>query len=69
MEIARHWTFTVDELRALMGVAGKRAYRDWRQFQKRVLKPALEQINDFGTVSVKMIAKRLGRSIHWVQFE
>ena len=65
----RHWTFTVNELRALMGVADKKAYQDWWQFQKRVLKPAFEQINDFGTVSLKMNAKRLGRSVQWVRFD
>ena len=64
-----HWTFTVDELRSLMGVADKKAYRVWAQFQKRVLKPALAQVNDFGTVSVKMTTKRLGRSVQWVRFD
>jgi len=64
-----HWTFTVDELRALMGVADKKAYQVWWQFRKRVLKSALEQINDFGTVSVKMTTKRLGRSVQWVRFD
>lgn len=34
------WTFTVDELRSLMGVADKRAYAVWGQFRKRVLDPA-----------------------------
>ena len=65
----RHWTFTVDELRALMGVTDRKAYQDWWQFNRWVLKPALEQINDFGTVSVKMATKRLGRSVHWVRFD
>lgn len=65
----RHWTFTVDELRALMGVADSKAYQVWGQFQKRVLQPALDQVNDFGTVSVKMTPKKLGRAIQWVRFD
>ena len=65
----KHWTFTVDELRALMGCEDKKAYQVWAQFSKRVLLPALEQINDFGTVSVKMTTKRLGRAVQWVRFD
>ena len=65
----RHWTYTVDELRALMGCEDKKAYQVWAQFQKRVLQPAIEQVNDFGTVSVKMTTKRLGRSVQWVRFD
>ena len=65
----RHWTFTVDELRALMGVADMKAYQVWWQFQRRVLKPALDQINDYGTVNVTMTTKRLGRSVQWVRFD
>lgn len=65
----RHWTFTVDELRALMGCEEKKAYQVWAQFSKRVLLPALEQVNDFGTVSVKMTTKRLGRAVQWVRFD
>lgn len=65
----RHWTYTVDELRALMGCENKKAYQVWAQFQKRVLQPALDQVNDFGTVSVQMTTKRLGRSVKWVRFD
>ncbi len=62
------WTFTVDELRALMGVADKRAYQIWGQFRKRVLDPALQQVNDYGTVEVSMSLEKRGRSIHAVTF-
>lgn len=65
----RHWTYTVEEVRALMGCEDKRAYDVWAQFDKRVLQPALKQINDFGTVSVKMTTKRLGRAVQWVRFD
>lgn len=62
------WTFTVDELRTLMGVADKRAYAVWGQFRKRVLDPALIAVNDYGTVEVHMTFQKQGRSIHAVTF-
>ena len=63
------WTFDLAELRALMGVDDRRAYDVWWQFQKRVLKPALEAINDYGTVSVKMSPQKRGRSVAGVRFD
>lgn len=65
----RHWTFTVDELRSMMGCENKKSYEVWAQFHKWVLAPALAQVNDFGTVSVKMTTKRLGRAVQWVRFD
>lgn len=64
-----HWTYTVPELRALMGCEDKKTYQVWAQFNKWVLQPALKQVNDFGTVSVKMSTKRLARSVQWVRFD
>ena len=63
------WTFGLAELRVLMGVDDRRAYDVWRQFQKRVLKPALEAINDYGTVSVKISPQKRGRSVAAVRFD
>jgi hypothetical protein len=65
----QHWTYTVAELRALMGCEDKKTYSVWAQFNKWVLQPALKQVNDFGTVSVKMTTKRLGRAVEWVRFD
>lgn len=65
----QHWTYTVAELRALMGCEDKKTYQVWAQFNKWVLQPALKQVNDFGTVSVKMTTKRLGRAVEWVRFD
>ncbi|MGY4753023.1 hypothetical protein ACVNHC_24470, partial [Pannonibacter sp. Q-1] len=64
-----YWTFTLDELRALMGVKGSRAYDRWNNFRARVLDPALEAINDYGTVSVTMTPEKRGRSVHAVRFD
>lgn len=63
------WRFTVDELRALMGVEAQRSYDVWAQLRKRVLDPAVETINDYGTVSVRMTPEKLGRSVHAVRFD
>ena len=64
-----YWTFTLDELRALMDVDDRKTYEIWGQFRKRVLLPAVEAINDYGTVSVKMTPEKRGRSIHAVRFD
>ena len=62
------WSFTVDELRALMGVSGKKSYDRWSDFRTRVLDPAVQQVNDYGTVEVKMDLEKRGRSIHGITF-
>ena len=41
----------------------------WAQFRKRVLTPAVEAINDFGTVDLTMKPRKLGRSVVGVRFE
>jgi len=64
-----HWIFGVDELRGLLDVAHKSAYRRWDDFRRRVLDPALAQINDFGTVTVRMTPEKVGRAISAVRFD
>lgn len=63
------WRFTVDELRALMGVESQKSYDRWSDLRTRVLDPAVEAINDYGTVSVRMTPEKLGRAIHAVRFD
>jgi len=63
------WTFDLEELRALMGVDDKTSYEVWGAFRRSVLAPALEAINDYGTVSVKMTPQKRGRSVHAVRFD
>lgn len=63
------WTFSVAEFRALMGVADKKSYDRWSDLKTRVIAPALEAINDYGTVTVKMTPQKRGRSIHAVRFD
>lgn len=63
------WTYELDELRALLDLAGRRAYDRWDDFARRVLKPAVAAINDYGTVEVTMTPVKLGRSITAVRFD
>ena len=64
-----YWTFTLDELKALLGVAQKPSYRRWDNLRRHILTPAVEAINDYGTVSVKMTPEKRGRSVHAVRFD
>ncbi|EPJ43161.1 MAG: hypothetical protein OFPII_43310 [Osedax symbiont Rs1] len=64
-----YWAFSVDELRQIMGVQEKKSYKRWNNFRQWVLEPAIEQINDFGTVTVKMTPQRVGRSVSTVRFD
>ena len=63
------WTFTLGDLRALLGVADRTAYDRWSDFRTRVLDPAIAAINDFGTVKVTMTLEKVGRSVSAVRFD
>ena len=63
------WTYELDELRALLDLAGRRAYDRWDDFARRVLKPAVAAINDYGTVEVTMVPVKLGRAVTAVRFD
>jgi hypothetical protein len=64
-----HWIFGLDELRGLLDVAHKPSYRRWDVFRQWVLDPALAQINDFGTVTIRMTPEKVGRSISAVRID
>lgn len=61
--------WSVENLRGLLGVADKRSYDVRAQLDKRVLSPAIEAINDFGTVRVKMTTVKSGRTVAAVRFD
>ncbi|WP_299845331.1 replication initiation protein [uncultured Jannaschia sp.] len=63
------WTFELDELRTLMGVDGRTAYDRWNNLRARVIDPAVEAINDYGTVTVRMTPIKTGRSVSAVRFD
>lgn len=61
--------WSIGNLRGLLGVDDKRSYDVWAQLAKRVLTPAVEAINDFGTVNLKMTPVKSGRSVAAVRFD
>ncbi|WP_244327642.1 replication initiation protein [Roseibium sp. RKSG952] len=64
-----YWIFTLEEIRALMGVGAHKSYDRWNNFRARVLDPAIAAINDYGTVSVQMTPEKRGRSVYAVRFD
>lgn len=64
-----YWIFDLAELRTLMRVDDRKAYDVWGQFSRWVLKPAVDAINEYGTVTVKMTPQKRGRSVHAVRFD
>ena len=63
------WTFELDELRTLMGVDDRKSYERFNTFRQKVLDPAIEAINDYGTVTVRMTPIKTGRSVTAVRFD
>lgn len=64
-----YWIFGLDELRSTLNVEGKKSYDRWNNFRQWVLDPAIKQINDFGTVTIRMTPEKVGRSISAVRFD
>lgn len=65
----KYWVFELGELRYLLNVGDKKSYKRFNNFRQWVLDPAIEQINDFGTVAVSMTPQKVGRSIVAVRFD
>ena len=65
----KYWVYDLEEIRLLLGVQSKQSYKRFNNLRYRVLDPALEQINDFGSVKVSMIPEKVGRSIVAVRFD
>lgn len=64
-----YWVFGLDELRQMLGVENRKSYERYNNFRQWVLAPALEQINDFGTVNVTMTPEKVGRSVAAIRFD
>lgn len=62
-----YWEYPLGELQRLFQLEGK--YSKWYDFSRYVLTPALEEINDFGTVTVKATPQKIGRSVRSVRFD
>lgn len=63
-----NWTFSLEELRVLLAVEDRPSYARWQSFKRWVLGPSVEAINEFGTVEVKMVPVKEGRSVSAVRF-
>ena len=61
------WEYSLADLQSLFDLKGK--YGKWYDFSRYVLIPALNEINDFGTVDVTATPKKSGRSIASVRFD
>lgn len=62
-----YWEYPLGELQRLFQLEGK--YSKWYDFSRYVLTPALEEVNDFGTVTVKATPQKVGRSVRAVRFD
>ena len=65
----KYWEYSLDELQgsSVFDLNGK--YSKWYDFSRYVLTPALEEVNDFGTVEVTATPKKIGRSVRSVRFD
>lgn len=64
---ATNW-MTVDEFREIMNPGQAGLYTKFQDLQKRVIKPAVEQINEFSDIMVTADYKRRGRTITDIRF-
>lgn len=64
--VAGRWAVELDELRGLLGVAGK--YPRWSDFQAWAIKPALGEINKHSDIEADYTPQRRGRSINALVF-
>jgi plasmid replication initiation protein len=58
--------YDIDELREMLGLEDKLIA--WKDFEKRVLEKAIEQINEYSELQVRYDAQKASRSYKWVQF-
>ena len=62
------WEYDLGELQNdVFDLKGK--YAKWYDFSRYVLTPALEEVNEYGTVEVKMTVTKKGKSVDKVRFD
>lgn len=62
-----HYTFDLDELHHICAVVDR--YPRWADFNRYVLVPAIDEVNDYGTVQIKATPQKLARSVVSVRFD
>lgn len=55
----------IDEVREMLGIADK--YRSFAMFRKKVIEPAVQEINQYSDCSIDVAFKRFGRKFKWLQ--
>ncbi|WP_424973334.1 hypothetical protein [Dinoroseobacter sp. S76] len=67
-QTSKPWhVYDLDELHHVVQCVDR--YPKWYDFNRYVIKPAIEEINDYGTVTVKATPQKLARSIVGVRFD
>ena len=62
-----YYVFDLDELHHICAVVDR--YPRWADFNRYVLQPAIDEINDYGTVQIKATPQKLARSVVSVRFD
>ena len=62
-----YWTFSLADLHTVFDTQGQ--YKKWFDFRRYVLQPALDEINDYGTVTVQAAPEKSGRAIVGIRFD
>ena len=57
----RQWSIALDELKLLLGVPGK--YKNTYEFGRRIINPAITEINELSDLKVSFEKRKRGRSI------
>lgn len=63
-------TYTVVELRKLLGILDPKKYRDFNSLERRAIKPAVDEVNEKNIDTIYITYKKLykGRSINRIEF-
>tara|TARA_R110002110_G_scaffold209215_1_gene421595 strand:+ start:3669 stop:4568 length:900 start_codon:yes stop_codon:yes gene_type:complete len=67
IKIGKTKTFDIDTFRKIMGVKDGQ-YKVFRDFNNRVLKPAINQINELTDINVEPVKKRVKRRVVEIKF-
>lgn len=66
-DVVKYHIYDLEELHHICNAVDR--YPRWADFNRYVLKPAVDEINDYGTVRLKMTPQKLARSVVGVRFD
>ncbi|MES1951507.1 MULTISPECIES: replication initiation protein [unclassified Salinisphaera] len=61
--------WTIDEFRRLMRLLDRRSYKDFKNLNRAVIKPAVKEINEQTELFVKLVTKQQGNAVIGLYFE